>query len=117
MDDLVRELHMDDLDQPCPSTPEPARLPADDEPSSPRRVVERVTVERACLLCGRSQTIEISRSAPRPTRCTICGGSIIIVEVSRQRVRLETVDWRAERPRRGRPPKGLATQRLAGVAA
>jgi hypothetical protein len=41
----------------------------------------------------------------------------VVVEVTRQRVRLETVDWVAERPRRGRPPKSLAAQRLAGVAA
>ena len=122
--ELFEELHMDDPDRSCPAAPEPASTPTDDrpqpadsEPPSPRRVVERITVELACLLCGRSQTIEVGQPAPRPARCTTCSGTIVVAEVTRQRVRLETVDWAAERSRRGRPPKGLATQRLAGVAA
>jgi transcriptional regulator with XRE-family HTH domain len=121
-----KELHMDDLDQSCPTAPEPASrgvsrvgVLAGAEPAAPRRrVVERVTAELACLLCGRPQGIvEVGQPAPRPRRCTTCGGSIVVAEVTRRRVRLETVDWSAERPRRGRPPKSLATRCLATEAA
>ena len=123
--ELAKELHLDERDQSCPAAPEPASTPTDDrpqptdsEPPSPRRVVERVTVDLACLLCGRPQGVfDVGQAAPRPARCTTCGGSVVVAEVTRQRVRLETVDWSAERPRRGRPPKSLAAQRRAGLAA
>jgi transcriptional regulator with XRE-family HTH domain len=124
--ELFEELHMDDPDWSCPPASESVTPPSDDgsQPADPapslprRRSVVRVTVELACLLCGRAQaTLEAGTRSPQPTRCATCGGSVVVAEVTRRRVWLETVDWSAERPRRGRPSKRLAAQRDASQAA
>jgi len=48
-------------------------------------------------------------------RCDTCGGSVIPEEVTRRWIRNEPpIDWLAERPRRGRPPKRLAAQSSSG---
>ncbi len=98
----------------------------------------RFVAELNCLLCGRGQgSLEAGTWPPRGTallrrsgaeepapiadwgslRCDLCGGAVMVVEVTRQALRSEVrVDWDAERPRRGRPPKLLVAQRVAGVA-
>jgi hypothetical protein len=91
-------------------------------------------VELACLLCGRALGVLESDAWPtyRPTllrragaaatqladwrrvRCATCGGAAIPDEVICRPVRSEgAIDWSAERPRRGRPPRLLAAQRGA----
>jgi hypothetical protein len=45
-------------------------------------------------------------------RCEMCGGNTAATELTTRTVRVEQpIDWRAERPRRGRPPKWLVEQR------
>ena len=102
-----------------------------------RRSVVRIMVELNCLLCGRPQgNLEAEAWPPRGPvllrlmdgrasrlirgwqhlRCAVCGGSVVTGDLTRRRVWLEVVDWTAERPRRGRPPKALVARRLAGEA-
>ena len=102
-------------------------------PRSPRRTI-RYSVELCCLLCARDVGVLESDRWPscsgtllRPQlqvvqvpdwhhlRCETCGGSIIPEEMTRRWLRNEApIDWLADRPRRGRPPKRLAAQRGAG---
>src|SRR6266536_2287254 len=97
--------------------------------SAPRRSI-RFSVELGCLLCARDVGVLecaawpscagtlLCRGMPavavsdwHQLRCDTCGGSIIPVEVTRRWIRNEPpIDWLAERPRRGRPPKRLAAQ-------
>jgi hypothetical protein len=89
--------------------------------------------EIVCLLCGREAGTASAEhwppsgpilfqtpGAPRATlvrawwrvRCCVCGGNTAASEVTVRTVRIEQpIDWRAERPRRGRPPKWLAELR------
>ena len=92
--------------------------------------------EIVCLLCGRETGIAAAEHWP-PTgpilfqppdaktpwvvrawwriRCAVCGGNTAADEVTARTVRLEPpIDWREERPRRGRPPKRLAELRRSG---
>ena len=47
-------------------------------------------------------------------RCPLCGGNTVVDELDVRTLRLEApIDWQAERPRRGRPPKWLVQQRQA----
>jgi hypothetical protein len=103
-----------------------------------RRSVVRISAELTCLLCGRPQgTLESGtwppkgRATLRPVLgcrgvrlqsgrlyCVTCGGQVVATEVTSQRVWLDVpVEWKAERPRRGRPPKWLVAQRRTGSAA
>jgi len=104
-----------------------------------RHSVIRVSAELTCVLCGRDQgvletatwppTSQVRLHAARghpPVRldaagrlhCATCGGAVVATEVTNQRVWIDVpVDWQAERPRRGRPPKRLAAQRTADPAA
>jgi hypothetical protein len=118
-------------------TPLPLSLP-EDVCSSPTPAPTRqrlFVAEIACLLCGRPVGTAMAESWPpcgpvvfRPAdstterqlpavsslRCSMCGGSAVVDELSVLTLRLEPpIDWRAERPRRGRPPKWLAQQRQA----
>lgn len=53
--------------------------------------------------------VELSR-----LRCPDCGGNTSPTEVTARLLRREgVIDWRGERPRRGRPPKWLVAQRAA----
>jgi hypothetical protein len=86
-------------------------------------VITRVVL-RSCILCGEPEWApewnkaekterpqrELTYAeavADRNTRCARCGGSLAL-EVASRRVRAEPeIDWYADRPRRGRPPKAL----------
>ena len=106
------------------------------KPVSSRTVrrVPRITVEFGCLMCSRDFGILVCTNLPlcgavtimqpggfriqmavdqlRFLRCTICGGSVLPTEITREEVRVERrIDWSHERPRRGRPPKWLVEQR------
>jgi len=48
-------------------------------------------------------------------RCPVCGGNTAADEITVRTIRLEgPTDWKADRPRRGRPPKRLVMLRQAG---
>ncbi len=95
-----------------------------------RRTV--VMVELACLLCSRevgtlecatwptSMPVQLRRPETAAVvvddwhrlRCRACGGTVLPTEVTHQTVRSDSaVDWLADQPRRGRPPRWLAVQR------
>jgi hypothetical protein len=125
--------------------PETQRLPATTEigavdPSTVarRRSCVRVSAELICLLCGRPQGMLESGTWPpqgpvtlHPMRgcrgvrlecgrlyCVTCGGQVVATDVTSRRMWLDVpVDWKAERPRRGRPPKWMVAQRSSGPAA
>ena len=95
------------------------------------------TIELTCLQCARELGVLESAAWPttagrllrsglpdlqvpdwRRLRCGACGGSAIPAEVTRKLVQREApIDWLAERPRRGRPPKRLAAQSVSGEPA
>jgi hypothetical protein len=103
-------------------------------PLPPPPVRRRLFVaEIVCLMCGReagtaaaehwpptgpiffqppdTATISLVRAWWR-IRCTACGGNTAAREVTIRTVRIEpAIDWRTDRPRRGRPPKWLVEQR------
>jgi hypothetical protein len=108
-------------------------------PSSPAPVppCQRMFVaEIACLLCARPvgtaranrwpptglvlfQPASSSTASPLATiwrlRCPVCGGNTAVNELTVRTVRLEApIDWQADRPRLGRPPKWLVRLRQAG---
>jgi hypothetical protein len=119
------------------STPSSSQLPSTPGRSlSPPPVASRpgrsFIVELVCLLCGRGLGVLEADTWPtyRPTllhrpksqaarvtdwrrlRCSTCDGAAIPDEVTCRLVRPEgTIDWSAERPRRGRPPTLLAARR------
>lgn len=125
------------------SPPTPTAVPRDEGEETPetarRRSVVRVIAELACLLCGRGQGLLEATTWPptgpvrlhampgcAPVRleaaarlhCGTCGGSVVTTEVSTQRIWIDVpVDWHADRPRRGRPPKWLVAQRDGDSAA
>ena len=102
-------------------------------PLAPRRTI-RFSIEIGCLLCARDvgvlecaawpscAGILLRRAMPavmvsdwHQLHCDTCGGSVIPVEVTRRWIRNEPpIDWLADRPRRGRPPKRLAAQSGSG---
>lgn len=107
-------------------------------PSSPAPVpaCQRMFVaEIACLLCARPvgtaranrwpptglvlfQPASSSTASPLATiwrlRCPVCGGNTAVNELTVRTVRLEApIDWQADRPRLGRPPKWLVRLRQA----
>ena len=110
-----------------------AEIAAGQRLPSPRRTI-RFSVELGCLLCARDVGVLESSAWPscvgsllRPAmpavvvpdwhqlRCDTCGGSVIPMEVARRWIRNEPpIDWLADRPRRGRPPKRLAAQSCSG---
>jgi hypothetical protein len=100
--------------------------------------IERITVELVCLMCNRDIGILECSAWPtygpvalrqpktppvlvgdwRRLRCGTCRGAAIPDEITRRFTRVEApIDWLADRPRRGRPPKALAAQRRQGNAA
>lgn len=89
-------------------------------------------IELGCLLCGRAIGLLESKAWPsagpvvlrlprvpaarvanwQHLRCSVCGGNAVSGEVTTQVYRNEKpIDWEAERPRRGRPPKALVEAR------
>ena len=121
------------------SPPESSSAANDTSPPPPpaRRSV-RFTIELTCLLCGRDlgslesnawptcrQVVLRQAGVPpaqladwRRLRCAVCGGAAMPTEVTCRLVRNEApMDWAAERPRRGRPPKWLVAQRADGSSA
>jgi DNA-binding transcriptional regulator YdaS (Cro superfamily) len=130
-EDEATPAQVEAVDQPRP-TAEPAgrEVPPSEEPVLPaglggRRAV--YTVEVSCLMCGRAVGELISASLPLPAvvgfrpsgsrleravawrclRCGTCGGSAWLGEVQCHSI-YPAVDWSADRPRRGRPPKSPA---------
>ena len=114
-----QHVHLSDSSSP---DPEPRR----------RRVI---VADIGCLLCGRrvgailtdqwppaGAVVSFQAEAARTTRplaawwrlrCAICGGNTAVTELTQRTVRLEPqVDWRSDRPRRGRPPKRLLAERI-----
>src|SRR5205823_2328234 len=108
-------------------------------PSSPAAKPERQPLfiaDIACLPCGRPvgtarsdhwppkgpvlfQPAGSSNAHPLSNiwrlRCPVCGGNTAADEVTVRRVRIESpTDWKADPPRRGRPPKWLVELRQAG---
>jgi hypothetical protein len=94
----------------------------------------RVVVELGCLQCGRDVGILETETWPscgpfalqrkaRPTvriadwhavRCEVCGGNAMPVEVTAKPIADEVqIDWNADRPRVGRPPKRIVEARRA----
>lgn len=130
----------------APEAP-PARTPPLESPSAadhtsppllPARRRVRFVVDLGCLMCGRDLGVLQSDTWPtyhpvllrqtgappaqvadwRRLRCAVCGGAAIPTEVTCRLVRNEVpIDWAADRPRRGRPPKWLAAQRASGSSA
>src|ERR1700730_16239138 len=122
-----------------PSSVAPAPIVEDGSKIERRRSVVRVRAEVTCLLCGRDQGVLEAATWP-PTgsvrlhpapghpavrfdgagrlHCVTCGGRVVATEVTSHRIWIDVpIDWQAERPRRGRPPKRLAAQRTADPAA
>jgi len=116
----------------------PSPQPVNDS-SSPAPKPERqrqFVAEITCLPCGRPVgTARADRWPPTgpvlfqpagsstarrvPTiwrlRCPACGGNTAVDEITVRTVRIEgPTDWKADSPRRGRPPKWLAVLRQAG---
>jgi hypothetical protein len=64
-------------------------------------------VDLACLACGRERQLTVAALADlplMPERCTVCNGSVLAVGSTSRVVRnAGLIDWRADRPRRGRP--------------
>ena len=113
----------------CGLPPIPLETATDRQPPVRWRLF---VAEIVCLLCGRDTGTAMAEhwpptgpilfqppDAPRPSvvrawwrvRCPACGGNTTAAEVTRRTIRVETVDWNAESPRRGRPPKWLVEQR------
>ena len=107
-------------------------------PPLPARRTVQFTVDLGCLLCGRElgalestawptyRRVVLRQAGAPPTqladwrrlRCASCGGAAMPTEVTCRLVRNEApIDWAAERPRRGRPPKWLVAQRANGPSA
>jgi hypothetical protein len=95
----------------------------------------RVVVELGCLQCGRdignfeteiwpSCGPFVLKRKGRPAariadwhvvRCEVCGGNAMPVEVTAKPIPDEVlIDWNADRPRVGRPPKRIVEARRAG---
>jgi len=95
-------------------------------------VPSRVTIELDCLQCGRPLgTLEstvwpptgpmtwhaaVGSSPLRVTcgglRCATCGGNAVPITITRRPLIPDVkLDWSADEPRRGRPPKWLAEMR------
>ena len=125
---------------PAPTSPSEPSSTADctSPPPLPASRRVRFMIDLGCLMCGRDLGVLQADSWPtyrpvvlsqagapaaqvadwRRLRCAVCGGAAIPAEVSCQRVRHEVpIDWAADRPRRGRPPKRLAAQRAVGSSA
>ncbi len=122
-------------DEPPASTPEPNPQTAIKTPPRQAAMHRRrtaVMVELGCLLCSRevgtlecatwptSMPVQLRRPGTAAVvvddwhrlRCSACGGTVLPTEVTHQTVRSDSaVDWLADQPRRGRPPRWLAAQR------
>jgi hypothetical protein len=104
-----------------PTSESRTRRPADRTQAS-----VRISVELNCLMCGREFGVLECGAWPefgaatlrrphfptvtvldwRQLRCTVCGGAAMPVEIVSRPVRTERpIDWDADKPRRGRPPK------------
>jgi hypothetical protein len=99
---------------------------------SPSAAATVFAADLACLMCSRTLGTAIDTRWPpmtavliklegsriykrvplRQLRCPDCGGNTAATEVTRRTLRRERpVDWQAERPRCGRPPRWLVAQR------
>ncbi len=111
--------------------------PADSTPTvaGPPVIMKVAIAEITCLLCARTMGTATSecwpprglvwfQAAGSRTVCRIaawwrlgcpdCGGNSAVSDLVVRTVRLAPpVDWRGERPRRGRPPAWLVAQRRA----
>jgi hypothetical protein len=80
--------------------------------------VASVDVDLVCLSCGRGRTLYIAVLADLPPRetCHACRGSIVVTGWSNRVARTdEAFDWKADRPKVGRPPsRHLAPQTHPG---
>jgi hypothetical protein len=89
-------------------------------PSSPIRKTI-LMLQRACIMCGtREQTpapeckpIQYASDEPMPRgTCGRCGSrNLFVDDAMTVKLYRDPIDWAAERPRRGRPPKALVEQR------
>jgi hypothetical protein len=115
-------------------SPQPVNVPSALAPKPERQPL--FIVEIACLPCGRPvgtartdrwpptgpvlfQPAGLSTARPLANiwrlRCPVCGGNTAADEITVRTVRIEgPTDWKADSPRRGRPPKWLALLRQAG---
>ena len=76
--------------------------------------IEPPDCQTPCWFRPADSTTERQLPTVSRLRCPLCGGNAIVDELDVRTLRLEApIDWRAERPRRGRPPKWLAQQRQA----
>ncbi len=114
--------------------PEPAQPVQSSSSASPSARYQRIfVVEITCLLCARPVGTARSNQWPpnapisfQPAdslsatmlltwwrvRCTVCGGNTAAREVATRTIRIDQpIDWRADPPRRGRPPKWLVERR------
>ncbi len=116
--------------------PSPQLVNVSSSPAPPPRRQRLVVAEITCLLCARPvgtaradrwpptgpvlfQPAGSSTARSLPTiwrlRCPVCGGNTAADDITVRTVRLEgPTDWKADRPRRGRPPKWLVVLRQAG---
>jgi hypothetical protein len=123
----------DRLEDALPST-QPVNVPSSPAPKPERQPL--FIADIACLPCGRPVgTVRTDRWPPKGPvlfqpagssnahplsniwrlRCPVCGGNTAADEVTVRTVRIEgPTDWKADRPRRGRPPKWLVELRQAG---
>ena len=123
----------DRLEDALPST-QPVNVPSSPAPKPERQLL--FIADIACLPCGRPVGTARSHRWPpkgpvlfqpagssnaRPLaniwrlRCPVCGGNTAADEITVRTARLEgPTDWKADSPRRGRPPKWLAVLRQAG---
>jgi hypothetical protein len=114
--------------------PEPAQPVQSSSTAPPSARYQRIFVaEITCLLCARPVgTVRSNQWPPiapillQPAdspsastlaawwrvRCTVCGGNTAASEVTTRTIRIDQpIDWRADPPRRGRPPKWLVEGR------
>ncbi len=103
------------------SSPQPLNIPSSPAPKPERQPL--FIAEIACLPCATGPVLfqPAGLSTARPLaniwrlRCPVCGGNTAADEITVRTVRLEgPTDWKADSPRRGRPPKWLALLRQAG---
>ncbi len=106
----------------CPAKSEwekndPMRITDEVHPQPTRTEVK--VVQRHCLACGRSEESATGQPIyyspgrlPHHNRCDRCGARALVAdEVQTIVTRTDAYDWRAEQPRRGRPPRSLVLLR------
>lgn len=89
-------------------------------------------IDLSCVMCGRDLgvldadawpaygAVVLRRTGVTPVvvtdwrrlRCAVCGGAAIPVDITSRVLRTERpIDWAADKPRRGRPPKAVVEAR------